>query len=297
MDEITQVINTSTNKAVTRTIGKPDSLNSEFLYYSSVLKIIAPALSSDVDRKKILPWVRKLFSPEYHGSQFREKRNRYLVFITLTVLNDEASNIFMTRPPDGAMIEIEDIPLIGIPAAEWELDNTWNDTLNNLPEDFQTLECAVHENQTLCDDDHHLDAILDQEFQYMLYLAKPYVAMLEGRFESTRGATWLQTLCTIHGEACSSMRGIRNDYMMALLGFIHDLRLAGPFADYPPWKTLPPLAEAAKKASDNKPITHPGNPDASDFISSQPIPNEGAFCYIALTGDLVTSSFGGPAPI
>lgn len=66
----------------------------------------------------------------------------------------------------------------------------------------------------------------------------------------------------------------------------------GPFADYPPWRTLPPLAEAAKTAAENKPLTDPTGPEASEFLASQPVPTEGAFCYIALTGDLIASNLG-----
>lgn len=45
-------------------------------------------------------------------------------------------------------------------------------------------------------------------------------------------------------------------------------------------------------AADNRPLTDPTGPEASEFLSSQPIPHDGAFCYIAITGDLVTSTVG-----
>lgn len=72
--------------------------------------------------------------------------------------------------------------------------------------------------------------------------------------------------------------------------YIHDLRVEGPFKNYPPWKTLPPIAELAKIAAQNKPITHPGSPEANDFMASQIIPDEGAFCYIAITGRMLSST-------
>ncbi|VEN37046.1 unnamed protein product, partial [Callosobruchus maculatus] len=53
-----------------------DPLNTEFLYYSSVLRVVGPTLTHENDRKVIIPWVRKLFRPEYHSSKLREKRNR-----------------------------------------------------------------------------------------------------------------------------------------------------------------------------------------------------------------------------
>lgn len=70
------------------------------------------------------------------------------------------------------------------------------------------------------------------------------------------------------------------------------MRLCGPFAEYPPFRTLVPLVEAAKIASETKPITDPTSPDVTEFLSTQPVPDEGAFCYISITGDLVSSSLG-----
>lgn len=73
---------------------------------------------------------------------------------------------------------------------------------------------------------------------------------------------------------------------------IHSLRLSGPFQDYPPWRTLTPLAEAAKIAAENRPFTDPSSPDANEFLSTQPVPEEGAFCFISITGDVVAASTG-----
>lgn len=75
--------------------------------------------------------------------------------------------------------------------------------------------------------------------------------------------------------------------------YAQDLRIVGPFAEYPPIRKLPPLAEAAKLASassEERPLTDPAGPEATEFLSHQPVPDEGAFCYIALTGDLIASS-------
>lgn len=154
-------------------MAKPDVINSEFLYYSSVLRVVVPALSSGVDRKKINPWVKKLFRPEYHGSLFREKRNKYLLYLTITLLNDEAYGIFLNPPPDGALIDISDIEQEPIPAAEWEMDHTWADTIDGLPENFQALECSVHLNRAECETDHSLDQV-----KYFYYISS--LTFLEG---------------------------------------------------------------------------------------------------------------------
>lgn len=134
--------------------------------------------------------------------------------------------------------------------------------------------------------------ILDQEFQFLLYLARPYATLIPNGDDRTKVASWLQMLCSICEDVCSSMRAIRNDYMMALLGCVHELRVAGPFNEYPPWRTLIPLAEAAKQSAGSKPLTDPTSPEADEFLSGQPVPSEGAFCYVALTGDLISSSLG-----
>ncbi|KAJ8982707.1 hypothetical protein NQ317_004516 [Molorchus minor] len=127
--------------------------------------------------------------------------------------------------------------------------------------------------------------ILDQEFQLFLYIAKPYAYLITNGNDRTRVAAWLQMLCSIHGNTCcSGMKAIRNDYMMALLGSV------GPFADLPSWKTLKPLAEAAKDSSENQPIIDPTGSEANEFLLEQPMPDDGAFCYIALTGEMIATN-------
>lgn len=133
--------------------------------------------------------------------------------------------------------------------------------------------------------------ILEQEFQMYLFMARPYAAMLPNANDRTRVAAWLQILCSIHGDKhCSSMKAIRNDYMMLLLGYLQDLRASGPFEDYPSWKTLDPLVEAVKSSNRETPITDPTGPHVNEFLMDQPMPEDGAFCYIALTGDLIASA-------
>ncbi|XP_045479357.1 uncharacterized protein LOC123684225 [Harmonia axyridis] len=273
---------------------KSQALNSEFLYYSSVLKIIAPTLTSDADQDHVIPWIRKLFRPEYHSSSLREKRNRYLLYLTLTMFNDELIGVFESDPPEASLRDLGSLPEYRVEAASWERDDTWRDVLVSLPEDFKPLECSVHANKDDCKKDHALDRVLDQEFQFYLYLARPYAALMLNAEDRTKVACWLQTLCTIQGNCCSSMKAVRNDYMMALLGYISDLRAVGPFIEKPPWKSLPPLAQLAKECLDNSTVLDPTSTMANEFLQNQPVPEDGAFCYIALTGDLIESSFGGP---
>ncbi|EFA02313.1 uncharacterized protein LOC664256 [Tribolium castaneum] len=265
-----------------------DALSMEFLYYGSVLKVIAPTLSSDRDKEMALPWIRKLFRPEYQTSKLREKRNRYLISLTINLLNDEISGVFEKSPPDDALADLRSILPDPSTAAEWEADRMWQETLLSLSDDFEMMGCCVHGSKEECQQDHNLDKVLDQEFQYLLYLTRPYAALLPAE-DKTRTAAWLQTLCTIHGEACSAMKAIRNDYIMALVGYLHDLRIVGPFTDYPP-DFLEPLNKAAKKSARINPVIDPTGPEANQFLLDQPVPDDGAFCYVALTGDLVASN-------
>lgn len=84
---------------------------------------------------------------------------RYLLFLTLTLLNDEVYGIFAFPPPDGALPELESLETEPVTAAEWEIDTTWEETLNGLPDDFQDLECSVHKCKEECGRDHQLDDV------------------------------------------------------------------------------------------------------------------------------------------
>lgn len=56
--------------------GSLSPLHTEFLYYSATLKEIAPQLTEEKDRQKIIPWLKKLFRPEYMTNILQEKRNK-----------------------------------------------------------------------------------------------------------------------------------------------------------------------------------------------------------------------------
>lgn len=84
---------------------------------------------------------------------------RYLLYLTLALLTDEPYGIFREQPPSGALLELEDIEHRPSPAAEWELDHMWQETLQNLPDNFQNLECSVHETKEDCQNDHSLDKV------------------------------------------------------------------------------------------------------------------------------------------
>lgn len=267
--------------------------NTEFVYYSATLREVAPRLTSDVDRQAVIPWLRKLFRPEYHTSRFRTKRNKFLLYLCLTLMNDEVHGLFKQIPPKGALPDFETLPGLihdQLPLAEWEKDSMWLDVLQGVPHVCEKMQCSIHlNNPSLCGSDRAQSDLLDDEFAYMLYLARPFAILLPRADERTKVASWFQTLCTIQPSSCSAMKHIRNDYLTALLGYLHELRVAGPFSELPNWDPLPSLSEAARIVSGKVPLD-PCRTDADEFFASQPMPDEGAFCYLAVTGELLDSA-------
>jgi len=86
--------------------------------------------------------------------------------------------------------------------------------------------------------------------------------------------------------------------MMALLGYLYDLRLTGPFEHPPPDGPLDNLEKAMDKLKDSYPITVPTQNDVNEFLSDQPSPAEGgAFCYIAISGDLQATNLIKSKPV
>lgn len=53
-------------------------IDTEFLYYSALLKELAPKLTEENDRQKLIAWIKKIFRPEYHSSLLKIKRNKYI---------------------------------------------------------------------------------------------------------------------------------------------------------------------------------------------------------------------------
>nr|CAD7569126.1 unnamed protein product [Timema californicum] len=250
----------------------PDSFNNEFVYYSTTLKHLAPSLTREEDRRTVIPWVKKLFGPEYHSPRFKGKRNRYLLSLILSLLNDELYGVFSNVPPKGALPDVGGLVKPVTPKAAWE-------------EDSHKCEMA----------DERISKFLDEEFQLLLYLARPYAALLVCSQDKTKVASWLQTLCAVGPKACIFMKGIRNDYMKALLGYVSELRVVGPFQGYPPQETLLSIHVAAKSAAQKRPFTDPTTKEANDFLRSQPVPENGAFCYVAITGNVEDSNILEPS--
>ncbi|RZF34270.1 hypothetical protein LSTR_LSTR010244 [Laodelphax striatellus] len=276
-----------------------NALNTEFIYYSTTLKAVAPTMSSVSMRAKLVPWIKKLFGPEYQACFFQDKRNKYLLYMTLRILTDDISGVFDNDPPCGALAPIEELVGEKKGPAKWENDTTWERLLEGLPPERAMMGCSIHDEDcnSVQDTENVLpSALLDLEFRYFLHLARPYAALLMIPEDKAKVAVWMQTLATIRSTACLGMKGIRNDYMQTLLGYILDLRATGPFQEFPPPGSLQPLQEAAKYYAQKHPFTDPSSREANDFLISQPTPENGAMCYVAVSGDMVETNLVSTKP-
>ncbi|XP_025425982.1 uncharacterized protein LOC112694654 [Sipha flava] len=307
-------------------IKNDDSINIEFVYYTVMLKKFAPNLSKEKDKVKVIPWIRKLYAAEYATNFFKIKRNRYLFNMILSILNDEMYGVFKSIPPAGPLKSPESFTIPSIPLATWEVDTMWEEMLKD--EDDTAPICSMHVKCPEKDDDDEeilytsnisvdefnakrekiqtdknkkaiFSSLLDWEFQYLLHISRPYAALMTTIQDKTRVAKWLQKLCGIRMDmTCTKMKGVRNDYMMALLGYLYDLRLTGPFEHPPPDGPLVNLEKAMDKLKDSYPLTVPTQNDVNEFLTDQPTPAEGgAFCYIAISGDLQATNLIKSKPV
>ncbi|KAK2587160.1 hypothetical protein KPH14_002913 [Odynerus spinipes] len=242
---------------------KSNALATEFQYYGAAIRNLAPAMSNFDDKARILPWADKLFGAEYHVEVLRDKRNRYLASLTINMVNDELGGTFVDDPPSGPLKDLCSIPITKAPPAEWELDTTWSEYVASLPEDYEEIPCSFHDENSFCEaDSFEMDEQLDNEFWFLLYQIRPYAALIPSPNARTIVTAWIQTLCRLSSNKCSKMKGLRNDYAYALYG------------------------QAAMK----HPLTSPFCQEADSFIQAQPEPEEGAFCYIAVTGDFINTN-------
>ncbi|XP_014279755.1 uncharacterized protein [Halyomorpha halys] len=241
-----------------------DSLNTEFIFYMGAIKELLPAMSVYGDRLKVLPWLKKLAAPEYQASRLRTKRNKYLLHLTLILMTDTIFGIFLEPPSLGKLLDISLLKTPeNLPLARWEKEAYWDELLKELRAEDSVMRCCCHE----CCGENEQDgnvhpiagALLDQEFKFFLYLAKPIVSLISDIRDKGICAVWILTLAKVRTCSCLTMKAIRNDYMQALLGYIQDLRMVRPFNKLPPenGETLRPLAEIAENKTGMGFLTQP----------------------------------------
>lgn len=266
-------------------------LDTEFIYYSMLLKTLVPSITNEKDRESVKQWVERLFGPEYQSCLFNEKRNKYLLHIVLSLMNDELSGILKLKPPTGALPPLEVMKICNTLEAEWESDKLWEELVQDMDPSLCPMKCGIHTENCSEREATVADSLLDAEFRFLLYLAKPYVSLLNHSEDKLLAASWIQTLCSIREGCCPAMKGIRNDYMQALCGYLQDLRITGPFQEYPPLnEPLHPLLEAVQAAAKKYSFTNPASYEANNFLKTQPVLKTGAVCFLAVSGELLTSN-------
>lgn len=131
---------------------------------------------------------------------------------------------------------------------------------------------------------------LDRQFEFFLHLTRSYMHSLTSYPELRVACKWIEVLSQIDRNCCTRAKGIRNDHLLALMSYLLQHQLMGPFRSLPS-HPLEPLMETARKAANNKPMNPIGelgiDVAGDEFLSQFPVPDEGAFAYISLSSDLI----------
>lgn len=290
-------------------------VDNEFRYYSKLIKDFMLTMTRSEDKQALLPWINKVSNPAYNVGPLKTKRNHYFFMICCSAMIDSVEEPFNTPPPSLSLPDVFTITPPQLPSMDWEKDQTWKDEIEGLQkivkdweeqdekEEDETKKKQYDPLQILKKCDRHkrvciqnaevegfVGGILDDLFQYYLYLSKPYAAMLARPSDRLRAGKWIQALCKVDKTSCGPMKGRRNDYMMLLGGHLANQDLVGPFEDYPP-SVLVPLDKLSLFKPNTQPITDPSHPRVSEFFREVPKPDEGAFAFIALSGDMYKPKF------
>lgn len=193
---------------------------------------------------------------------------------------------------------------------DWQREKCWDVRLQKIQEAEKIIlkdpkmriqgktsekTCTVHLlDKCPCNNvEKKIGQCLDNQFKYLLTLAEAYQLLMES--ETGIINSWLQALAKINPEACTEMKGIRNDYMMLLVGYLVNKELKGPFEDLPT-ERLPPLTQAIatyiekrKKGGSGEKEGVPLNPVSDTieaFMNHVPKIEEGAFAFLSLSGNL-----------
>ena len=196
---------------------------------------------------------------------------------------------------------------------EWQREKCWDVRLQKIQEAEKIILsdpkmrihskkpeklCTVHITADKCpctNVEKKVGQCLDNQFKYLLSLAESYQLLMEKDTEIIN--CWLQALAKVNAESCTEMKGIRNDYIMLLVGYLVNKELKGPFEDSPT-ERLQPLTQAIatyiekrKKGSEEKegvPL-NPVSDTIEAFMNHVPKIEEGAFAFLSLSGNIFTS--------
>lgn len=266
-----------------------DPLDDEFRYYSTIILCLLPTITNEEHRSTVVAWYVRLNGPEFEIPQLKIKRNRFLMMISMCIQCDNLpGSPFVKRPdvdnlPDPLTVEHAEPSA----TAAWERDKQWTEYMEDQSLLDPNVKCAIHHPNPCPADEINssIGATLDRQFQFFLHLAKPLICQLPNALHRQKAAGWLQRLCSDGTGMCAITKGIRNDYMMLLVGYLSSGLLTGPFQQYAP-NTLVPLNEL-EIGEDSRPSNLPNDPTIGRMLSDLPFPPEqGAFAFLSVTADM-----------
>lgn len=236
-------------------------------------------------QQEIVMWIDFLFMPECNIKSIQEKRNRYLMMLSLSAITGKIPKIFQ-KPPNRNLQLLENIPRSNFNHMIWQqkIDNVWNDICKNVDHNYS---CFIHSDDTCCscsDNDQSIGTYLDDQFRLFLNISR-LINLLPNQTDRLKATKWIQQLCTITSNFCLACKGVRNDYMISLLGHVNAKMLLGPFARLPPDK-LKPLSEAVQ-IEHEKPVIDLTHSALNELASNFPEITEGAFAVIGITSDMI----------
>lgn len=236
-------------------------------------------------REITLIWINRLLSPEFNIDAIKDNRNRHMLMLCLFLINDEndEENIFKELPKLEILFEIN--TRIFSTTAKWEMEYLWFDEFCNEigidgAPDLRSITCHIH--QTCPTDDMNISVgqALDRQFRFFLYLVRSYALKLPYSTLRLKAAIWFRMFRTINDHSCAMLKGIRNDYMMLLLGYISNEMLIGPFQKYPE-NVLLPLCEVVNAPQQDLLCDTP-HAIINGMLANTPKPIEGAFAIISI---------------
>ncbi|XP_062540427.1 uncharacterized protein LOC134208667 [Armigeres subalbatus] len=287
------VANTSTANASQLIEPSDYSLDTEFNYYCALLQELIPNLRNSDEQEHANRWLTKLIEPSLNMRNLRDKRNRFLMMLSISLFSGHIQAPFNVAPA-AKLPEISSLRRPKFSAPAWHVSATeWKDHLLLLTELYKKLKvpafrkCQAHAKQCTGGKDAR-STFLDRQFEFFLHLAKSYMHSLKSYPELRIACKWIEVLSQIDRNCCARAKGIRNDYLLALTSYLLQHQLMGPFRKLP-LHPLKPLMETARKAAENKPVNRSdglGINSGDEFLSQFPIPEEGAYAYISLSSDL-----------
>ncbi|XP_055606424.1 uncharacterized protein LOC129754397 [Uranotaenia lowii] len=273
------------------------TLNTEFTYYCALLQELIPVQNSVKNQQLANRWLTKLTEPTLNVKSLREKRNKLLMMLSISLLTDNLRRPFDLMPSN-ALPQIPLLRPLKFQVPKWQTHATeWpehNRMLLELAKKLKTptqQKCQTHENQCTGTKDPR-GTFLDRQFEFFLHLSRTYLGTITTYPELRIANHWLQALCQIDRDSCIRTKGIRNDYILALTAYLLQHQLLGPFRVLPSYP-LEPLMDAARKAAGGKLLREPreiedlSGAGTGHFVSSFPVPEEGAFAVISLSSDLL----------